>query len=194
MVASGRVDIAAVATHERARALLLALVVATAVLLGGETAQGRTPVAGIPAIPVQQTMVATADPSTMALDLFRATNEERSQAGLPRLRWDEGLRAVAATRVGQMVDEGYFGHEDPRGETAYTTLLAAVGYKFAQAGENLARNNYAVGETVAESQRALMASPPHRENMLAPHYDRAGIAAVRDEDGTWVYAIIFAGG
>jgi len=37
------------------------------------------------------------------------------------------------------------------------------------------------------AERALWASPSHRENLLLPRFDRVGIGVARDPDGTlWV--------
>ncbi len=64
---------------------------------------------------------------------------------------------------------------------------------FAWAGENLGLNNYPASEAVAVTVRELMASPPHRANILHAHYDTIGVGLAIDSEGTYYFTIVFVG-
>ena len=125
-------------------------------------------------------------------DFTRRLNAERVAAGLPPLAVDGALVNVARTRSGDMASRGYFSHTSPEGQSAFT-LLDQWGVSYSWAGENLARNNYPLEETVAVAVRDLMASPPHRANILSPNYTRIGIGYAEDGSGMRYYTIVFVG-
>ena len=125
-------------------------------------------------------------------ELARALNAERAAAGLPALAVDADLVAIARTRSGDMAAKGYFSHTSPDGQTAFT-LLDQLGIPYSWAGENLARNNYPLTETVAVAIRDLMASPPHRANILNPNYTRLGVGHAEGSNGMHYYTMVFVG-
>ena len=125
-------------------------------------------------------------------DLTRRLNAERAAAGLPALAVDGNLVSIGRIRSGDMAARGYFSHTSPDGQSAFT-LLDQWGILYSWAGENLARNNYPLEETVAVSIRDLMASPPHRENMLNPNYTRVGVGYAEDGSGVRYFTIVFVG-
>lgn len=109
--------------------------------------------------------------------LFTALNSARVANGLRPLALDSRLCEVARAHGLDMSRRRFFAHTSPDGATPFDRLdRAHVSYRFA--GENLALER----DPVAAS-RALVASPPHRRNMLEPHYARVGIAAIPSEDG-----------
>jgi uncharacterized protein YkwD len=99
---------------------------------------------------------------------------------------------VAQLRSNDMAARRYFAHESPEGESAFS-LLAANGMPHGYAGENLARNNYPVGDSVSVAIRDLMASQGHRDNILSPHYTHMGVAVADDGDGMRYYTMVFIG-
>jgi len=125
-------------------------------------------------------------------DLIARLNAERTAAGLPALAVDGNLVAIARIRSSDMAARGYFSHTSPEGQSAFT-LLDQWGIPYSWAGENLARNNYPVGETVAVAAEDLMASPPHRANILSPNYTRVGVGYAEDGSGMRYYTIVFVG-
>jgi uncharacterized protein YkwD len=104
-------------------------------------------------------------------------NAVRAGLHLPPLAFDQQLGQIAQEHAVDMIVRGYFAHETPEGASPFDRMTRA-GYRFGWAGENLAINRDA-----ASACRALLASPPHRDNILNPHYRRIGIAAIPDEDG-----------
>ena len=138
--------------------------------------------------------VSAAGPSVLEEQLFAGLNAQRADAGLAPYAYDAGLTKIARTRSQQMVDQNYFAHVDPAGNTMYTALLAYFGYtSYNWAGENLALNNYGASDTVSEAITALMASPTHRANILATDFYRVGIGESDTADGRHIYTMIFLG-
>src|SRR5580704_18522196 len=106
-------------------------------------------------------------------DLLRLANEARAQAGLAPLQEDAGMTQAARAHAGAMVEQQQLSHQLP-GEPGLTQRLATnCSLHLDHAGENVA---YA--GTVAQAHDGLMHSPPHRENLLNPAYNIAGIGAV----------------
>jgi uncharacterized protein YkwD len=99
-------------------------------------------------------------------------NQERTQRGLPALRMDEQLRAVARRHSRDMLRRGYFGHLSPEGVAPFERMTAA-GVHYTAAGENLA-----LAPTVEIAHAGLMQSPGHRANILQPRFRRVGIGAL----------------
>lgn len=124
--------------------------------------------------------------SSALLDLM---NSARIQANLPALTPNEALADIALTRANNLIENGYFDHYSPDGESAFTEL-AARGISYHLAGENLARNNYIDSQTVEAAFDALMASPGHRANILEPRFSQVGVAAVLSGH-MWIYVTVF---
>lgn len=117
---------------------------------------------------------ARADVSALLLDL----NALRAARGLRPLLLDRTLCSVAREHGLDMARRGYFDHTSPEGETPFDRLDHAH-LHYGYAGENLA-----LDVSAEAANRALLASIPHRRNMLEPHYARVGIAAVASQTGT----------
>jgi uncharacterized protein YkwD len=120
---------------------------------------------------------ASADPT---VDLLAMLNQARQSEQSPELLRDPALDAIAVRHAHAMRELQRIAHDagdgDPqsRVEAASPNVLAA--------GENVAHALDAV-----QAHRVLWASPSHRENLLAPRYDRVGIGVARDPDGSlWV--------
>jgi uncharacterized protein YkwD len=128
--------------------------------------------------------------TSLETDLIRRLNAERATAGLSDLVVDANLVQIARIRSSDMATSGYFSHTSPEGQTAFT-LLDQWGIPYHWAGENLARNNYPVEETVGVAIRGLMASPSHRFNILYPNYNRVGVGYAEDGSGMRFYTIVF---
>lgn len=124
-----------------------------------------------------------------ARGLVDAMNQARVDAGLPALDWDASLEDVAYARAQNLVDNGYFDHYAPDGESAFSEL-AARGIRYRLAGENLARNNYIDSRTVAAAFDGLMNSPGHRANILEERFSSVAVACVRDGK-MWIYVTVF---
>jgi uncharacterized protein YkwD len=151
------------------------------------TAAPSSTVQGIPAT-LQTLSDVTHDPDK-ARGLLDDMNDARVKEGLAPLDWDVSLEEVAYARAKNLVQNGYFDHYAPDGESAFSEL-AARGIRYRLAGENLARNNYLETKTVQAAFDGLMNSPGHRANILEPRFSSVGVAVVRDGK-MWVYVTVF---
>jgi uncharacterized protein YkwD len=104
--------------------------------------------------------------------MFDLVNEERANAGVGALVWDDRLVPVARAHSEEMFKLKYFSHRSPTQGTPFDRLEAA-GITYKNAGENLA---YAQSVTIAH--RGLMQSELHRDNILRPEYTRIGIGVI----------------
>jgi len=124
-----------------------------------------------------------------AAALLDQMNGARIKNGTAALSRDGALDDVALTRAQNLVQNGYFDHYAPDGESAFSEL-AARGIRYRLAGENLARNNYADAKTVDAAFEGLMASAGHRANILEERFSKVGVAAVQS-GRMWVYVTVF---
>lgn len=116
-------------------------------------------------------LVRAQSPSERALLGF--ANQSRAQYGLPPLRWDASLAVAARMHLQRMVAEGSVEHQYS-GEGDLATRATQAGVRFSSAGENLG----ARALTPAQIHQGWMNSPHHRDNLLDPGFNTAGIAVV----------------
>ncbi|MDO8503321.1 MAG: CAP domain-containing protein [bacterium] len=105
--------------------------------------------------------------------IVELTNKERTATGAPTLRIDPLLTQAALAKASHMMAKGYWAHVAPDGTEPWYFFTNA-GYQYRYAGENLARD-FSTPETAVS---AWMASPTHRDNLLAPRYEDIGVAVV----------------
>lgn len=103
--------------------------------------------------------------------IVNETNADRAKLELPELNVNPLLTAAAQAKADDMAAKGYFSHETPEGYDSWY-WFDLVGYGYRYAGENLAVNFTDSGEV----QKAWMASPTHRDNIVSPRYTEIGIA------------------
>jgi uncharacterized protein YkwD len=156
-----------------------------------------TPIPPTPVPPTATTAVTQALPPATSLNnlesqMFFAHNQQRAANGVGALELDSTLVAVARQRAADMAQKGYFAHTSPSGETAFS-ILDGFGYRYAIAGENIARNNYPESQSVGVAMDGFMNSPGHRENILETQFTRVGIGMATDGHGMFYYAVVFAG-
>jgi uncharacterized protein YkwD len=119
---------------------------------------------------------ATSEPSAAEERMAALVAQFRAERGLPALRRDAALDAVARAHAEDMARNGFFGHVSPtRGDL--DDRLRAGRANLARAGENLA-----FGPSAEAAFGSLLESPAHRANFLDPTFDRFGLAAATDGD------------
>ncbi|MCX5584170.1 CAP domain-containing protein [Streptomyces erythrochromogenes] len=166
----------------------------------------RTPAAPVPAAPVPSTEAPkqteapkktqapapsapapTATATRPSLDTHSAeeaavvtlVNQERAQAGCGPVRANPPLAALAGAFSKDMAARGFFGHDDPEGNTPWDR--AAKAGLSGLGGENIAR-----GQGDAESvMRAWMNSPGHKANILNCEFRTLGVGAHFAAGGPW---------
>jgi len=116
-----------------------------------------------PAVPLNNDVVVD--------QVLQLINERRSRIGLDELTLNPVLTRMAEDYCTEMIEDGFFAHENPftgdgPGERAYK-----AGYVFVQVGENLAAGQESAEQVVAE----WMASAEHREIILGMQWREIGI-------------------
>jgi uncharacterized protein YkwD len=127
--------------------------------------------------------------ATLESALHTAINELRAEQGLVRLQRDASLDAVARAHSEDMAARRYLAHETPEGVTPPGRMKRAGVVGYTLAGEN-------VGTTTRrdpnrEIVSAWMASPVHRDNVLAPVFNTTGVGIALSSDGTWYYTQLY---
>ena len=109
-----------------------------------------------------------------------ANTPETNGRALP-LRWNDRLAEIARAHSLDMLNQGYFAHEDPQGRSVAGRVEAA-GMQWQAVGENIA-----IYTTVARAEAAFMNEPRfsknHRANILNPDFTDVGIGIVQGPDG-----------
>lgn len=100
----------------------------------------------------------------LAQGAFDLVNQQRAQAGLPALAWDNDLELAAAVRAAECAQS--FSHTRPDGSDWYTVNAQIMH------GENLAYGYNTANEVVT----AWMNSPTHRDNIMYPEFTKCSIA------------------
>ncbi|WP_263409318.1 CAP domain-containing protein [Terriglobus tenax] len=113
--------------------------------------------------------------------LFQALNQERTQAGLSPLHWDQHLYSAARYHAGQMAAAGAITHQF-EGEPDLSERVASAGGHVSVVAENVA-----MAPTAVRVHDGWMHSPHHRENILDPRVTSVGIAVVAR--GRELYAV-----
>lgn len=110
--------------------------------------------------------------SSITVDqILTLTNNQRANYGAHALKLNAQLSQAARNKARDMFDRNYWAHVTPTGEQPWS-FIAASGYSYKYAGENLARDFYDSPSVV----NAWMASPGHKANIINNNYDDIGIA------------------
>lgn len=104
--------------------------------------------------------------------IVETNNNRMETAGLPPLKENQTLNAIAKKKVEDMFAKQYFEHISPSG-VGVSNLADKEGYEYIIIGENLALGNFKNDEAVLT---AWMNSPGHRANILNTHYTEIGVA------------------
>jgi len=121
-----------------------------------------------------------ADDDRYVRQAFRATNAQREDDGLGKLRANDCLDRAAIRQAKRMAERQQLFHQDLR------KLLRSCG--LSRAGENVA-DGYDNGKAVG--LRGWMESAGHRANILDRSYRLMGIGAHQSDDGVWYAAQVF---
>jgi hypothetical protein len=111
--------------------------------------------------------------------LLDQTNSRRANAGQAALSIDPQLNAAAQAKADDMARRDYWSHISPDGRPAWS-FIAASGYQYQAAGENLAYGFNNAGDTVT----AWMNSPSHRANLLSGAYRHVGFGVAQSPNYT----------
>jgi uncharacterized protein YkwD len=113
--------------------------------------------------------------------LLEMANADRARAGLPPLKMDDGLVQAARAHAVEMASKNQISHQFSGEPPLAQRISANSALHLDREGENVA-----VATTADDAHRALMASPPHRDNLLSPNFNVAGIGVYRKDNRIYV--------
>jgi uncharacterized protein YkwD len=129
--------------------------------------------------------IATLEPSEVVERLLALHNDARARAKLPPLAPSPELEAAARRHARDMARRGRMSHRGSDGGSPFQRM-AAEGYEFTRAGENVAAGDFTPESVV----RGWMKSPPHRRNILGSFHD-IGAAYATAVDGRSYWCVTF---
>ena len=104
--------------------------------------------------------------------VFDLVNRERTSRALDGLRSDPALNMMAEDFCCEMIEGGFFAHENPYTGEGPGQRAINAGYIYLAVGENLAAGQTSPEQVVAEWMRS---TEGHRENILATQWREIGI-------------------
>jgi len=122
-------------------------------------------------------------------EALEEVNDERRDAGIPLLRMSPDLSRLAREYSREMVERGFFDHQDPDG-LRVDTRASRAGITWQFIGENIARNR-GFRNPAYTAVKEWMKSAGHRENILNDRYAETGIGAWIAPDRTVYFTQIF---
>jgi uncharacterized protein YkwD len=128
------------------------------------------------------------NPAAIAADIVRYTNEARVRNGLPAFRTSGKLVEAARIHAQQMASYQRIAHTiDGAQYPSMQSRLQAVDYAFAQAAENVAKNQL----TPQSAVESWMNSSGHRANILDAGLTEIGAAMARSSRGEPYWIQVF---
>jgi uncharacterized protein YkwD len=112
----------------------------------------------------------------MERQIFDWTNQERANANVPPLKWNERLAVAARLHSDEMVKQKQLSHQ-LKGEPSLGQRLSDRDARFSAIAENVG-----YGDDPQTLQSGWMHSAGHRANILNPAYTDMGIGIVRSGD------------
>lgn len=112
-------------------------------------------------------------------EALEEVNRARHRADLPPLETDAHLDAAAQRYAETMLEEGFYGHVTPGGQTPRQRAEAAGYGPIALLAENIAKGLFEPGETV----KRWLDSPDHRRNILHSRVEETGLGVAFGETG-----------
>jgi uncharacterized protein YkwD len=107
-------------------------------------------------------------------ELLDKANTDRAKAGLPPLKMDEGLVRAARAHAATMAAQKHISHQFSGEPSPSDRITAVSNLHLERTAENVA-----VAPNIEDAHDALMASPPHRDNLLSPKFNVAGFGVFR---------------
>jgi uncharacterized protein YkwD len=149
------------------------------------TPVSATPTPTVPAPTAAAPVDARAATGTEDEQVVALVNAERARAGCDPVHADPKLATAALAHSEDMIDNDYFDHTSPEGESPWDRAVAA-GYD-QPTGENIATGQ----EDAATVMDAWMNSPGHRANILNCASRAIGVGLARDTEDTTYWTQMF---
>ena len=119
--------------------------------------------------------------NTYEEETFNLINNIRKENGLPELKQNAKLQALAKLKAEDIINNEYFSHTSPTYGTPFE-MMSSYGLDYKAAGENLAGNI-----TPEKAVEAWMNSDSHRANILDNNFEYMAICIVDSE----IYGKVF---
>lgn len=131
--------------------------------------------------------VSSAAPATPAAegwqeDMLASVNALRAAAGVAPLTLCAPLNRASADYARVMASQGWFDHTGPDGRQPWDRM-AAAGYDYRAAGENIAAGQPDVRDVMA----AWRDSPGHYANIVSPNFRHLGVGRAASSDQYGIY-------
>jgi uncharacterized protein YkwD len=133
-------------------------------------------------------LTGTAALDSEEISFFHLINDYRVQNGLPTLQVSIALTESSDWMSQDMAAKNYFSHTDSLGRDPFTRM-AAFGYNYSWAGENIAGGNADAQSTFTQWKN----SAGHNANMLSSNYRVIGIARALGGVYGWTWTTDFGG-
>ncbi len=133
-----------------------------------------TDLAGQPGSP-QARCATPADDVRLADQVLQLINLERTEVGLPPVKSNAVLAKIAGGYACRMIEDDFFGHEDPLNGYGPGERAIAGDYRYFSVGENLAAGLW----TPADAMKVWMESPSHRNIILGDQWKDVGVSVRR---------------
>lgn len=124
----------------------------------------------------------TASLSDEEARLFAMVNATRVHDGLKPLAFSPKLAVVARGHSYDMAIRSYLAHNTPEGATP-ADRVRGVGIRYAQLGENIYMDTGGLEGLPERAIKGWLASPRHRDNLMAGNFAQSGIGIARSADG-----------
>jgi uncharacterized protein YkwD len=141
-----------------------------------------------PAALARRTLERQTELRSLDTGVLAQLNAIRLAHGLRLLKLNPQLSAAAQGHSIEMLDDGYFAHESFDGDPfwkRFSAYYSSSPHGTWSVGENLLWSSPDVD--AAKALQLWMASPEHRQNILAPRWREIGIAAVHADSAPGLY-------
>jgi uncharacterized protein YkwD len=125
-----------------------------------------------PVVAPKKTTIESA-PAPTKNTMLDSISAVRKEKGLTIVKFNDLLNQAALAKSKDMYNQKYFAHTNPQGKKDFY-FIEQVGYEYSSAGSNIAQGNFAGDKAVFD---AWMASPGHKENILATFGREIGYAS-----------------
>lgn len=129
------------------------------------------------------------DSEAMIQEVIALVNSERHEQGLSPVTYSASLSAVADDYACNMIEHGFFGHDDPITGDGFAERMCQTPFRGYPLGENLAAGQHDPS-TVFE---AWMNSSSHRRNILGADFKLIGLSVRSNSEGRLYWVQQFAG-
>ncbi|MFZ1036920.1 MAG: CAP domain-containing protein, partial [Smithella sp.] len=107
--------------------------------------------------------------------IITLTNNARVQSGLPPLKENQILDAIAESRANDMLEKQYFAHVSPTGQQV-SDMAQSAGYRYEVIAENIGSGDFYTNQKIIDN---WMQSPGHRRNILSAEVEDIGAAVLK---------------